>query len=164
MSERQGLGWAVESTNNEIGGAVEAALQAGTVNGGVHIGGSSPLPRHEMREVYRTAYRSFANVEAALRQAFYMESEASLRHLKDRALKAMGDLVFLGDEFELFAPEQVRGAFIVARLALAGICVEIGNETEFKPSERMREIVADSLKSVESANANFTKEIRRATN
>ncbi|MFB7947922.1 hypothetical protein ACFC6L_23750 [Kitasatospora phosalacinea] len=114
----------MESTDNGIsGGTFETSLQAGTVNGGVHITPAAQHSDHQdgMREAYRTAYREFKVVAEAVRAMAYPTGEKPWSRLNEILKQSDARLAGAREQIDLFAPGGVRGEF----LAVCGVITEI---------------------------------------
>ncbi|MGX4737123.1 hypothetical protein [Kitasatospora griseola] len=125
------------ATHNEISGEATTAVQAGVVHGGVHVGAAQASPgtpneSAHLRECYRAAYEVLTQAADAELPASWFRPElvhgrrVAFHRLRRQARHLMPD-------FDLFAPEGIREAFICAHDALCAVvdCVsnwEIGVE------------------------------------
>ncbi|MFE1317336.1 hypothetical protein [Kitasatospora phosalacinea] len=165
MSGSERLGWVVESTDNGIsGGNVGSSLQAGTVNGGVHLWASTPASADGTGEAYKAAYRLFTEVAEVAEKPVLIGLPGNSLHFrfaaregtdehKRKTLKSLLlELKKLRPEFDLFAPRPVRDAFnrALEELAVLSVTDALGGFT-------------DSLGRYGERQAEFVAEVRRAT-
>ncbi|MFD7736471.1 hypothetical protein ACFV6F_39610 [Kitasatospora phosalacinea] len=158
----------MESTDNGIsGGTFGSALQAGTVNGGVHIGPTAQNPGHQddMREAYRTAYREFKVVVEAARAVAYPTGEKPWSRLDETLKQSDARLVRAREQIDLFAPGGIRDEF----LAVCGVITEIKVKVSFgvvfetlRAKTYLDKDLSPFVARLEAAMKQFTAAVRKA--
>ncbi|WP_143200017.1 hypothetical protein [Kitasatospora sp. CB01950] len=106
------------TTHNEIGGEASTAVQAGVVNGGVHVSTAVGDARGaDLRDAYRSAYLA---IRLAATEDLPSEMATS-RTIDDRrqAFQEIEDrCTALAPDFDMFATDGVRFAFREAHAAV----------------------------------------------
>ncbi|WP_033255180.1 hypothetical protein [Kitasatospora phosalacinea] len=158
----------MESTDNGIsGGTFGSSLQAGTVNGGVHMGAAAQNSGHQdgMRDAYRTAYREFKVVLDAVRAMAYPTGEKPWSRLDETLRQSDARLVGAREQIDLFAPGGVRDEFLAVCGAITGIRVPVSFGVVFEilgAEGRRDEHLSPFVDKLEAAMKRFTSAVRKA--
>ncbi|MFE1317326.1 hypothetical protein [Kitasatospora phosalacinea] len=158
----------MESTDNGIsGGTIGSSLQAGTVNGGVHITPTAQNSGHQddMREAYRTAYREFKVVAEALGAMAYPVGEKPWSRLDDTLKQSDARLVGAREQIDLFAPGGIRGEFLAVCAVVSTIRVQVAFGVVFEAFGKKTQEGPDLSPltgRLEAATKRFTAAVRKA--